>query len=539
MVSQPSLPQLLKSATEHFQRRSFAECARLCQIVLAQHGEEANALLLLGLMRLAVQDGPGAIAFLERARRKNPAHVHVLNNLGNAYRAAGRLAEARSCLEEAVRQDPGFVAGHNNLGNVLLDLEQRNAARTSYAKALALQPTHADAAANLARLAEEGHALDEAAGLAGRALAASPAHLQARMTLARVLQREGHTDDALKQFEGLVAEPGLRPNMRVAIHGHMGECMDRLGRYADAFDQFTSANELQRAQFAGQYAGDTGFLSASLVARLSDLITKRPASTWTPAPPSEHSPVFLVGFPRSGTTLLDQILSSHPDVTVLEERDTLAPVCARLFPGAGDASFLADLSATQIEQLRQLYWERVYDRLMRNAIRKIFVDKLPLNAALLPLIYRLFPEARIVLALRDPRDVVLSCFQQRFGMNGAMYQLLRTDTAAAYYAAVMSLVDQSRRLLPLQMHQIRYEDVVAQFEVQIGSLLAFLDLPWDDAVRNHTETARRRVINTPSATQVVRPLYTSSVGKWRQYEPQLAPVLGALEPWVAAFGYAD
>jgi hypothetical protein len=176
---------------------------------------------------------------------------------------------------------------------------------------------------------------------------------------------------------------------------------------------------------------------------------------------------------------------------------------------------------------------------MRNAIRKIFVDKLPLNAALLPLIYRLFPEARIVLALRDPRDVVLSCFQQRFGMNGAMYQLLRTDTAAAYYAAVMSLVDQSRRLLPLQMHQIRYEDVVAQFEVQIGSLLAFLDLPWDDAVRNHTETARRRVINTPSATQVVRPLYTSSVGKWRQYEPQLAPVLGALEPWVAAFGYAD
>lgn len=539
MGSQFSLPQLLKSATEHFQRRSFAECSRLCHLVLSQHGEEANALMLLGLMQLAAQDGAGAVALLERARRKNPSHVHVLNNLGNAYRSVGRLADARACLEAAVRQDSGFVAAHNNLGNVLLDLELRDAARASYTRALTLQPTHADAAANLARLAEEGHALDEASALARRALAVAPGHLQARLTLARVRQREGHTHDALKQFEGLIKEPGLPPNMRVMIHGYMGECMDRHGHHADAFVQFTLANELQRTRFADQYAGDSGFLSTSLMSSLSDLIQKRAASTWTPSPPCDLSPVFLVGFPRSGTTLLDQVLSSHPDVTVLEEQDTLAPVCARLFPNPGDALFLADLSGEQVEALRQLYWGRVHERLHRNDMRRIFIDKLPLNAALLPLIYRLFPEARIVLALRDPRDVVLSCFQQRFALNGAMFQLLRTDTAATYYSAVMALVDQSRRLLPLQMHQIRYEDVVAQFEVQIGNLLAFLDLPWDDAVRNHTETARRRVINTPSATQVVQPLYSSSVGKWRHYEPQLAPVLGVLKPWVAAFGYAD
>jgi len=539
MGSQPSLPHLLQSATEHFQRRSFAECARLCQIVLAQHGEEANALMLLGLIRLAAQDGAAAVAFLERARRKNPAHVHVLNNLGNAYRSMGRLADARSSLEAAVRHDPGFVAAHNNLGNVLLDLELRDAARAHYERALALQPAHADAAANLARLVEERHELDEAAALARRALAVAPSHLQARLTLARVRQREGHTHDALKQFEGLITEPGLPPNMRVIIHGYMGECMDRHGHYADAFAQFSAANELQRERFSGQFAGHDGFLSASLMTRLSELMLKRPVSTWTPAPACDTSPTFLVGFPRSGTTLLDQVLSSHPDVTVLEEQDTLAPVCARLFPGAGDALFLADLSAAQIEPLRQMYWERVHERLTRNAIRKVFIDKLPLNAALLPLIHRLFPDARIVLAVRDPRDVVLSCFQQRFAMNGAMYQLLRTETAAAYYSAVMTLVDQSRRLLPLQMHQIRYEDVVAQFEAQIRELLAFLGLPWDEAVRNHADTARRRVINTPSATQVVQPLYSSSVGKWRHYEAQLAPVLGTLQPWVAAFGYAD
>lgn len=539
MVSKPSLPELLKSAAEHFQRRSFSECARLCQMVLAQHGEEANALLLLGLMRVGAGDLAEGISFLERARRKNPVHVHVLNNLGNSYRSAGRLAEARDCLAAAVRQDASFAAAHNNLGNVLLELELRDEARASYARALSLQPSLADAAANLARMAEEGHDLEGAGSLARRALSASPGHHQARLTLARVQQRDGNPTEALRQFQSLATEPGLRPNMRVAVHGHMGECMDRLGRHADAFAQFTSANELQREQYAAQYAGDTGFLSTSLVARLHDLVVKRPVETWTPTPPSARSPVFLVGFPRSGTTLLDQILSSHPDVSVLEERDTLAPVCARLFPGTGDASFIADLSAEQIEQMRQLYWERVYERMLRDAIRKVFIDKLPLNAALLPLIYRIFPEARIVLAVRDPRDVVLSCFQQRFAMNGAMYQLLRTDTAAAYYSAVMSLVERSRISLPLQLHQIRYEDVVGQFDIQIRALLSFLGLPWDDAVRNHAETARQRVVNTPSATQVVQPLYSSSIGKWRHYEPQLAAVLPILMPWVAAFGYAD
>lgn len=357
--------------------------------------------------------------------------------------------------------------------------------------------------------------------------------------MARVRQREGKTVEALKQYEALAAHPGLQPNVRVAVHGHIGECLHRLERYADAFAHYTIANELQRNQYAGQHANDMGFLSVSLMERLSDFITCRPVLTWSPAPPCSHSPVFLVGFPRSGTTLLDQILSSHPDVTVLEERDTLAPVCSRLFPAGGDATFLADISGDQIEQMRQLYWEKVLECLPRHSIRKVFVDKLPLNAALLPLIHRIFPEARIVFAIRDPRDGVLSCFQQRFAMNGAMYQLLQIDTAASYYSSVMKLVDQSRRLLPLKLQQVRYEDVVSQFDARIRELLAFLELPWDDEVRNHVATARRRVINTPSATQVVQPLYGSSVGKWRQYEPQLAPVLGTLKPWVAAFGYAD
>jgi hypothetical protein len=156
---------------------------------------------------------------------------------------------------------------------------------------------------------------------------------------------------------------------------------------------------------------------------------------------------------------------------------------------------------------------------------------------LLPVIHRLFPSAKIILAVRDPRDCVLSCYQQRFGMNAAMYQMLRLDTAATYYDAVMALVRASRTALPLDVHEVRYEGVVGAFDETVGALLSFLGLGWDDAVRNYAETAKRRTIATPSSAQVVQPIYASAKGKWRNYRRFLEPVLPVLEPWVAAFGY--
>ncbi len=170
-------------------------------------------------------------------------------------------------------------------------------------------------------------------------------------------------------------------------------------------------------------------------------------------------------------------------------------------------------------------------------MKDVFVDKLPLNAVFLPVIYRLFPTAKIVLALRDPRDSVLSCYQQRFGMNAAMFQLLRLDSAARYYNAVMGLVRAARAELPLAVHEVRYESVVSDFDTTVRGVLDFLGLPWDEAVRNYAEAAKARAIGTPSAAQVVLPLYSSAQGKWRNYRSFVEPVLPTLEPWVKAFGY--
>ena len=163
---------------------------------------------------------------------------------------------------------------------------------------------------------------------------------------------------------------------------------------------------------------------------------------------------------------------------------------------------------------------------------------MPLNIAHAGLIHRLFPEAKFILALRDPRDCVLSCFMQTFLPNDAMANFLTLEDAAKFYDFVMDLWKQYEGMLPLTVHRVRYEDVVSNFDESVRSLLQFLGLPWDDAVSHYQDTAmKREQIRTPSYHQVVQPIYKRASGRWLNYRIQIQPVLGILEPWAKQFGY--
>jgi tetratricopeptide (TPR) repeat protein len=539
-MASPLHVQLVQRAVAAFQRRAFAEAAGFAQQVLSQFGEDANALMILAGIRGEAGDTAGSIELYERARAVMPSHIHVLTNLAAAYRTMGRLHEARIVLEEALQIDRRFAIGHNNLGNVLLDIGDRDGAKRAYERAVVAQANYAEPVAGLARIAEEEHRLDDARRLAERALSLQAGNTSAVMTRARAVYRLGDATRAAADLAALLRSPALSATNRVVAEGYLGEALDKLGRHDEAFAAFTRANQQQHAQSAATWAADSGPLSLSAVERLTAFVESVDLSTWRPAPPShpgDPSPVFLVGFPRSGTTLLDQILASHPKITTLEERDTLADSAMALVRSEGTFDFWATISDVDLEQLRALYWQQVQTGLLGQRMKDVFIDKMPLNAALLPVIYRVFPDAKIVFAVRDPRDTVLSCYQQRFGMNAAMFQLLRLDTASRYYDAVMKLVSACRIKLPLAVHEVRYEAVISDFDATVGALLEFLGVPWDDGVRNYAETAKTRAIGTPSASQVVQPLYATAQGKWRNYRSFLEPVLPALEPWVRSFGY--
>ncbi|MBS0463475.1 MAG: sulfotransferase [Proteobacteria bacterium] len=537
MAAPPPQFQLIQRAVAAYQTGAKQLAADLSTQVLRQYGEEPNAHALLGVLRLEVGDVTGGIAHLERACALMPSHIHALTNLGVAYQSTGRTEQARVTLERALRVSPNHAPAHYALGRLMQHAGDLDGARDVYQRAVDGQSDHVNAIAELAWIAEEQHRLDDAIQLSERALRIVPRHPIANLARCRVALRLGDSTRAAELAAALLREGNLKPNNRALAEGLLGEAYDQIGEVAEAFAAFMRANDTLHALHEPAFGADSGPFAPTTVRRMTDFLNRTDPALWRAAPPPVREPVFLLGFPRSGTTLLEQILASHPQIDTLEERDNLADAGIELICGDVSLDAWEQLSPDRIEQLRLNYWQRVDAAMTATSKRQVFIDKLPLNSVYLPLIHRIFPSAKILLALRDPRDVTLSCFQQRFGMNAAMFQFLRLDSTVAYYDAVMSLVAASRKRLPLDVHEIRHEELVTDFEAQVRALLAFLGLQWDEAVRDYAGTARKRRIDTPSAAQVVRPLYRPITEKWRRYQRFLKPYLPVLEPWIQRFSY--
>jgi hypothetical protein len=225
----------------------------------------------------------------------------------------------------------------------------------------------------------------------------------------------------------------------------------------------------------------------------------------------------------------------HPSIHVIEEQ----PMLTAAMTVVGSLSGLAQCSVERLKQARRAYFAEL-DRHAPANFDGLVIDKLPLNMLGLPLIYAMFPEARIVFAQRHPCDVILSGFMQAFALNEAMACYLDLDDAARFYDAAMRLFLQSRELLPLQLHTMVYEKLVETPDTALQPLISFLGLEWRSELLNHQTTAKARgTISTPSYDQVVQPLSNAPSGRWRRYEEQLRPVLPVLLPWAERLGYAD
>jgi hypothetical protein len=258
------------------------------------------------------------------------------------------------------------------------------------------------------------------------------------------------------------------------------------------------------------------------------------ATSWRDEKIDERpSPVFLVGFPRSGTTLLDTILMSHPSTEVLEEE----PALVHAIDAFGSFGDIADATAETVKRGRDAYFETVRS-ITPLEPGKLLIDKNPLSMNNVPMIRRLFPDAKIVLALRHPCDVVLSCFVTNFKANAGMASFLKLETAAELYDLSFSYFERACELLNPPVHRVVYENIVADRDRELRPLFGFLGLPWDERVLDHQSTARSRGhIKTASYAQVVEPIYTRSSGRWRNYRSHLEPILPVLKPWIDKFGY--
>ncbi|NKB21658.1 MAG: tetratricopeptide repeat protein [Alphaproteobacteria bacterium] len=510
----------------------FEEAGENYRIALTINPSFAEAHNNLGGVYMNLRHVDEAEACYRKAIEIQPEFSEAHNNLGNACREKGWLDEAVENYQKSILLDPEFSEAYRNLGSVYKDQSKISNAVDAYNTAIKLNPEGAEACTNLGELYELVSQLDEAEACFENALAISPGYPNATIGLSVIKRRRGETQQAIDLLEG-IPEEDLSVTNGYRVRFELGKLYDLLGKTDEAFNHLVQGNRLQFDSRATNVRPEE-------YVELIDSIAKTTTTALAVAIQSKdvskefETPVFLVGFPRSGTTLLDQILDSHPRLQVMEERPALDSAVAEI---GGYPDAIANLSDDDLYSLRSQYFE-VVDQYMDRKADTILVDKLPLNIIHTALIAKLFPDARIILAMRHPCDVVLSNFMQMFQLNNAMGNFYSVGQASKLYDRVMGLWLRSAELLPLNVHLSRYEDLVLDVEGSAHSLLEFLDVGWDDAVLDHTAHARQRgKINTPSYSQVTEPIYQRARFRWLRYESQLSAVLDVLEPYAIAFGY--
>ncbi|MBI3675000.1 MAG: sulfotransferase [Proteobacteria bacterium] len=484
-----------------------------------------------------------ALEDLEAAKRLAPLDARILNALGHCLFRLDRLDESVTSLKLAASLNPNFAPAQANLGLAWEALDEHEWAERSYRRALELAPNLSEPLARLSSYAARRNDWTQARTYAERALALDPHSSVSLMTLAQADFAAGNLDAAERRIVGLCADPARHPVERATAWNIVGNIRDRQDRIAEAFAAYERSAAEEKTHFASRFSTGGEERAPDLLARLATSFARIPKERWKkpehssrPSEDQSAGHVFLVGFPRSGTTLLGQVLANHPAMVTLEERATLIESIRDFIATPDGLDRLAAASDQLLAGYRRAYWQRVREFGVQ-ARGKIVIDKMPYNLQRLPLITRLFPRAKILFAVRDPRDVVFSCFRRMFTIHAFTYELLEPESAARLFDQVMSLAELCRSALALDLLEVRNEDLVADFDGWTRKLCDFLGAEWNQSMRRFAEGSRKRTIATPSSSQVAKGLNRESIAQWRRYETQLKPMFPILAPWVERFGY--
>jgi tetratricopeptide (TPR) repeat protein len=529
----------LRAVLAYAQNRDWQRAGTAARQALA--GGLEHPLLLNVAATTLEQEGKfaDALQLLERAVAIAPQDIGARNALALCLQRLERPADALVHVDELLNDHPELGFAHASKGNALIALGWLGRARTSHLRALELEPANIAAMAALASIASHRGDHDEARGWAEKVLLAVPNFPDAVLSLAAAELAGGDAARAQTLIRELLADARVAPVDRARAHGLLGDVLDASGRYAEAYAAYTACNEALR-QAHRRFATGTSLLTYThlLAAAVRRTTMQEPAVNFNLEPratdPAGH--VFLIGFPRSGTTLLEVVLDGHSRVASLDEHELLTEAARRFMSEPLDLAPLARADEAELAKLRAAYWQRVR-RAGIEVAGKVFVDKYPMNTLKLPLIARLFPNAKVLFACRDPRDVVLACFRRRFKMNAAMYELLTLTGAAAFYDAVMGFAEEMRPVIGANWQVVRYESLMADFARETRALCEFIGLDWIDGMDDFATRARTREHATPSTAQLARGLDRSGVGHWRHYSAQLEPILPTLNRWVERLGY--
>lgn len=503
---------------------------------------DAHDHMVLALESAAGDDHATAQAQFDRALALEPGNPAILTGLANWYRQLGRLRDAALACDAAIRIAPDYVDAWIERGVVLGAGGSSQAARQCFETAARLDPHNSLAQAGLAGQAARDGDMATARTAGEAALRLDPDNLPAATSLALALLKDGEAQAARDMLAPRVAAAPPGHARSLAAHA-LGRAEERLGNFSAAYAGYALCKADFLAVNAAASAGEirqTDFIEAIRAG-----VAAADAGLWQDIerdqPPGAVAPhIFLLGNPRSGTTLVENVLASLPGVAALEEWPTLADTDARYLAGDADAvtigvSDFASLDRDGRMALRRAYWDRLAAAGV-PATAAAFVDMDPLKGTRLPFIAGLFPDARILVMRRDPRDVVWSCFKTNFGITSNTMEYTSLERTARHYDAMMRLTDAALAKLPVAAMDVDYRALIRDFDGVTQRICAFTGLEWTPHVRQFDRTAQARGVGTASSAQVRQGLYDGS-GQWRPFAQWLEPVLPILAPWIERYGH--
>ncbi|MDB5305337.1 MAG: Sulfotransferase [Phycisphaerales bacterium] len=480
---------------------------------------------------------------MENARRSDPGNHAILLDLGAAHGMRYDYAAAEESFERAVALAPAKSEALAMAGLHCRNFNRHEMAERYFERAAEQKGATADTFAKLAELHERLRRLDAAGKAVDRALALDPKSALALLVRARLERSAGRLEEAEKVARSFLTRTDAESwSTRIRGWYELGAILDKQGRYDDAMAAYLQAKALIRPNAAPYIAAQRSVhtrLKEAQANITADVMRQWHDSGATLGPPRRLA--LLGGHPRSGTTLLEQVLDSHPQVVSAEETtiffETYLSLKRGFQPSALMYSVLDSASPAALRQAREGYFRSMEKFLGGPAGDRLLVDKNPSLTGLVPGMVRVLPETKFLVALRDPRDVCLSCFMQPLPLNEVSSIFLSLDGAADEYVSLMGFWRAMAPRLPNPRLEVRYEDLVNDLGSIARTVLDFLGLSWDERVLKFDEHARKKLVRSPTYAEVARPISKGAVGRWRNYQKYLEPLLEKLEPFVKAFDY--
>jgi len=472
----------------------------------------------------------------KKAIELNPNFSEAYNNLGNIQKYLNKTGDAEASYKKAMEIKPDSPAAYNNLGNLLKNLDRLIDAEKNYNKAIELKPNYLEAYLNLCELLEKTNRLDETLQILTKAKKFisnnSPDILFFEALIYFRKENYQSTEKLIKEIK----DQEISSTRKANFLKFKAEWFQFTKNFDLAFSYFEQMNTFIKKSNSFKHQNPDKYFEKQQEKLAQTIQLQKEKMYEKSIDINGFQPNFLIGFPRSGTTLLDSILRSHSQIKLIEEKPLIIRMQKNLKKSL-KISEIEDIDEQTVKNFSSNYFNELnkYDEFKNE---KILIDKLPLNILNAALINKIFPKTKFILALRHPMDCILSCWMQNFEMNNAMANMVDLQRIVDFYCMSMEMFKVSNDRYKLDIHRVRYEDLVTDFKKEALDILNFLELKWEKSLEDFQKTAsNRELIKTPSYSQVIKPIFQTASYRWRKYEKYLKQYETKLKPWIKEFGY--